>query len=317
MPFNKDIFKDLLCPNCFSRLIETHINFKCHNQSCLKEFPLVDGIPILIDESKSIFNISDFLNKRTTTFQLKESKTENLIKKIIPSISNNLKAKSNYSRLLSLLLKNVEQVKVLVIGGSIIGEGMEDFINEPNLSLVESDVSFGPRTKIIFDAHSIPFPNEYFDCVILQAVLEHVVDPYQCVKEVHRVLKNEGLVYAETPFIQQVHMGKFDFHRFTQLGHRRLFREFSEVDSGAVCGSGMALAWTYSYFIFSFLKSRRVKKLFIPFTRFTSFFWKYFDHMTINNPGTIDSASGFYFIGKKSDTVLEDRELLKQYRGLF
>ena len=317
MPFNKDIFNDLHCPNCLSKLIETEKIFKCQNSNCFKEFPVVDGIPILIDESKSIFHISDFLDKQTTTFDLQENNIKTLIKNIIPSISINIKAKSNYNRLLTLLLKNNRQVKVLVIGGSILGEGIEEFIKEPKLTLVESDVSFGPRTKIIFDAHSIPFPNDYFDCAILQAVLEHVVDPYQCIREVHRVLKKEALVYAETPFIQQVHMGKFDFHRFTHLGHRRLFREFSEIESGAVCGSGMALAWTYSHFIFSFFKSKKAKGLLIPFTRFTSFFWKYFDYLTINTPGTLDSASGYYFMGRKSDNVLGDRELLKQYRGLF
>lgn len=317
MPFNRNIFKDLLCPYCLSSLIETEKKFKCKNPSCQQEYPLVDGIPIIINESKSIFFISEFLDKRTTTLDLHENKIKSWVKKLIPSISININAKSNYDRLTSLLIKNDELAKVLVIGGSIVGEGMEDFIEDPKLSLIESDVSFGPRTKIIFDAHSIPFPNDYFDCVILQAVLEHVVDPYQCVKEVHRVLKKEGLVYAETPFMQQVHLGKYDFQRFTHLGHRRLFRDFSEVDSGAVCGSGMALAWTFNHFIFSFLNSKRAKQFLVPFTRFTSFFWKYFDHLTIKTSGTLDSASGFYFMGRKSDTVIEDRELLKLYRGLF
>jgi len=186
-----------------------------------------------------------------------------------------------------------------------------------NVIFIESDVSFGPRTKIIFDAHSIPFADHYFDCVIIQAVLEHVVDPYTCVKEVHRVLKDDGLVYAETPFMQQVHMGKYDFHRFTHLGHRRLFRDFSEIESGTMCGPGMALAWAYSYFIFSFFGSKKMRKLLIPFTNITAFFWKYFDYLLIDKPGSIDAASGYFFMGKKSATRLSDRELLRQYRGLL
>ncbi len=84
--------------------------------------------------------------------------------------------------------------------------------------------------------------DESFDGVICQAVLEHVLDPYRCVEEIHRVLRPNGLVYAETPFMQQVHGGTHDFTRFTHLGHRRLFRKFAEVDSGVVCGPGMALA---------------------------------------------------------------------------
>ena len=144
-----------------------------------------------------------------------------------------------------------------------------------------------------------------------------MLEPYQCTKEAYRVLKPNGLIYAETPFMQQVHMGKYDFHRFTHLGHRRLFREFSEIESGAVCGPGMALAWAYSYFIFSFFKSKKMRKLLIPFTNLTSFFWKYFDYILINKPGTLDAASGFYFLGRKSDTTISDIELLNEYRGLL
>ena len=33
---------------------------------------------------------------------------------------------------------------------------------------------------------------ETFDCVIIQAVLEHVLDPKRCVKEIHRVLKKDN-----------------------------------------------------------------------------------------------------------------------------
>ena len=72
----------------------------------------------------------------------------------------------------------------------------------------------------------------------------------------YRVLKYDGLVYAETPFMQQVHMGKYDFHRFTHLGHRRLFRDFSQIESGVMCGLGMALACGYYYFIFLHFKKK-------------------------------------------------------------
>ena len=51
-------------------------------------------------------------------------------------------------------------------------------------------------------------------------------------KEIYRVLKSDGIVYIETPFMQQVHGGKYDFTRFTYLGHRRLFARFQEIESG-------------------------------------------------------------------------------------
>ena len=317
MNLPEEIFNQICCPRCLSRLIRDKEFMICDNPECKSNFPFVNEIPILISEEKSIFNVEDFIEKRSTTFNLNKSKLHSIASKLTPSISINLKAKKNYKKLLSLLLSTSPNPKVLVVGGSIIGEGMETILSEPAITFVEGDITFGPRTQIIFDAHNIPFPDNYFDATIIQAVLEHVVDPYRCVEEVHRVLVSGGLVYAETPFMQQVHMGKYDFNRYTHLGHRRLFRNFSEIESGAVCGPGMALAWAYSHLIYSFFSSRKIRKYLIPFAHITSFFWKYLDYFLIDKPGTLDAASGYFFMGKKSKDVLSDRDLLKLYKGLL
>jgi hypothetical protein len=78
----------------------------------------------------------------------------------------------------------------------------------------------------------------------------------------------------------------------------------------------MALAWSYQYFILSFVKTKTAKNLVKFFTRLTSFWLKYFDYFLIDKPGTFDAASGYYFIGTKSDQVLTDRELIKLYKGI-
>jgi hypothetical protein len=128
-------------------------------------------------------------------------------------------------------------------------------------------------------------------------------------------LNERGVVYAETPFMQQVHNAPYDFTRFTHLGHRRLFRKFEEIDSGAGCGPGMALAWSYQSFLMSFTTSEFLRKLIRYFTRLTSFFLKYFDYYLIDKPGTLDAASGYYFLGRKAEQVLSDRDLIKLYKG--
>jgi SAM-dependent methyltransferase len=270
-----------------------------------------------LNEKGSVFSINDFVSQRDTTFNLPKSKFKEVLLRLIPNISENIKARKNYDRLVSLLLSQSASPRVLIIGGSILGQGMEPLVQNRSLELVESDVSFGPRTMLICDAHDIPFEDETFDGVIVQAVLEHVVDPYRCVEEIHRVLKKEGLVYADTPFMQQVHMGRHDFTRFTHLGHRRLFRKFDEIDSGAACGPGMALAWSYQYFCFSFTTSRPLRVLIRTFATLTSFYLKDLDYYLIEKAGTLDAASAYYFLGRKGNHILSDRELLKLYRGAF
>jgi hypothetical protein len=35
----------------------------------------------------------------------------------------------------------------------------------------------------------------------------------------------------------------------------------------------------------------------------------------INKPGTLDAASGYYFMGRKVEQVLSDLDLIKLYKG--
>jgi hypothetical protein len=176
------------CPVCYSKLRIEKEYFICVNFSCGINFPIVNGIPVFINEDNSVFSIEDFVQKRDTTFENKGRKVYNIFRKIIPSISNNIKAKTNYNKLLSLLEKQSPRAKVLILGGSIIGDGIENFLLASNLVFLETDVTFGPRTQVIVDAHIIPLEDSSFDCIVIQGVLEHVVDPYRCTKEVYRVL---------------------------------------------------------------------------------------------------------------------------------
>ena len=314
---NQTTYSLLTCPRCQSSLKPTPETLICENAACQTQYPIVDYIPVLINESNSIFSISDFLNRQDTTFNFQSSsKIKNFIAKTLPDFSINLKGKANYQKFIEAVLQLNSRPKILVLGGGIVGDGMEGVFNNPNLEIISTDVSFGPCTDLICDAHDIPFQSNAFDGVIVQAVLEHVLDPTRCVEEIHRVLKPGGVVYAETPFMQQVHMGRYDFTRFTHLGHRRLFRKFTELSSGPVCGPGMALAWSYQYFLLSFVKSEKAKLLVKAFSRITAFWLTYFDYFLIDRPGSFDAASGYYFIGKKSLEILSDRELIRLYKGL-
>jgi len=304
--------RNLVCPSTKSNLQKNGDYLESLIDSNIR-YPIIDDIPILIDNTKSIFSIEDFLEKKNTTFDLKKNKSHKIIRRILPDIGVNLKARKNYTAISKMLPINST---VLVIGGSIKGQGIDIIYSNESFEIINSDVSFGPYTTIISDAHNIPFEDETFDCVIIQAVLEHVIEPKRCVDEIHRVLKPSGLVYAETPFMQQVHMQQYDFTRFTHLGHRRLFRYFKEISSGPVAGPGTALAWSYLYFLRSFASSAVMSQLLSVFAIMTSFFFKYFDYYLINKAGSYDAASGIFFMGTKSIEALSDRDLIKQFRGI-
>jgi SAM-dependent methyltransferase/uncharacterized protein YbaR (Trm112 family) len=315
MKLPQDVWQSLRCPVCTSALRVEEGKVVCTNATCRQVYPVVNGVAVLLNEQNSLFSVQDFTEQRPTTYD--DTKGEGLrrLRSLVPDISLNVRARRNFAKLRACLLAESDSPLVLVVGGSTIGEGMESIVQDDRIRLVETDVAFGERTAMICDSHDIPYADGTFDGVIVQAVLEHVLDPARCVGEIHRVLKPNGYVYAETPFMQQVHMGRYDFTRFTHLGHRRLFRAFCEIDSGAVCGPGMALAWAYQYFLLSFTKTRRQRWFAKAFAGFTSFYLKYFDYYLVDQPAGLDAASGYYFLGRKSDQLLPDRELVRQYQG--
>jgi len=272
---------------------------------------------VLINEQASVFCIDDLVREQDTFFPLsQETPVKHVARRLLPEITANVRAKRNYREFARLVGSRASPALVLVIGGGVLGKGMEPLLAQPGIELVETDVSWGPRTRLICDAHDIPFADGTFDGVIAQAVLEHVVDPYRCVDEIHRVLKDCGVVYTETPFMQQVHGGRYDFTRFTHLGHRRLFRRFEEINSGVACGPGTALAWSHLYFFLSFARWQPLRTLIRVIGRLTLFYLKYFDYYLARKPAALDAASGLYFLGRKSSQALPDRELVKLYRGV-
>jgi len=65
------------------------------------------------------------------------------------------------------------------------------------IELVGSDVSLGPDTMLVCDAHDITVADGSFDGIIVQAVLEHVADPYRCAEEITECLKRRYCVCGD------------------------------------------------------------------------------------------------------------------------
>lgn len=303
----------MCCPSCRSSLVSDGKRLNC--TGCQAGYPVLRGIPIVIDEARSVFTIADYVHDSHDAAPPLRPSWLRRLRSLTPSIGANWKSAANYQRYAKLITDNHDAPRVLVLGGRILGQGSSVLANDQRIELVETDVALGPRVRLICDAHDLPFADATFDGVVIQAVLEHVCDPARCVEEIHRVLKPAGLVYAETPFMQQVHGLAWDFTRFTDLGHRRLFRRFEEIDRGACCGPGMALAWSIQYFLLSFSRNAKVNGVLRVLSELTTWWLKHVDRFVIDSPGSQDAASGYYFLGRRSEQVLADRELLKLFRG--
>jgi SAM-dependent methyltransferase len=308
-----EIGRLLRCPVCRGELATVEATLTCTR--CERIFPVVQGVPILLNESNSLFRIVDYTDPprahRPPTLAQSINKT---IQDHLPSLGRSRRSGRNYAQLAALLMERPAPRRVLVVGAGILGEGIRSLITR-GLEVIDMDVVRGPGTAIIADAHDLPWADGAFDAVVAQAVLEHVLDPPRCVAEMHRVLKVGGFVYAETPFLQQVHSGAYDFLRFSPLAHRRLFRFFEEVASGSSGGPAIVLAWSWKYFLLAFARTRWQRPLLNIAAHLTGFWLQYLDRAVIDTPAGQDGSWGYYFLGRRSDTPLDDRALLSSYPG--
>lgn len=269
-------------------------------------FKVYNGIPILLPLA---FNHSDngdvlsLVSRRRHPLYI-------LISRLLNG-SNHIAA-ANLKTFLKLLLekKDGKKLKILVVGGGNIGEGSELLYEEANIDLISFDIYRTENVQFVADAHHIPLTNNSIDGVWIQAVLEHVVIPEKVVSEIHRVLHENGMVYSETPFMQQVHEGRFDFQRFSESGHRWLFRHFDIIDTGVVWGPGRSLQWSIRYFFWGLTRSR-----FLAIALSTPFiFIRWFDRVIPRNLSS-DGASNLFLMGKKSTYPISVDELFDFYQG--
>jgi SAM-dependent methyltransferase len=275
-----------------------------------------DGVPILLPPG-SLFDADTVLKASVPASGGRLARLTELGKRLRPSSTRSKGSPERFARLADLILaRDSRPRRTLIVGGATAGKGIDVLLDNPEIGPVETDVYIGSRTAAICDGHDLPFPAESFDAVVLQAVLEHVVDPARVVDEVHRVLRPAGLVYAETPFMQQVHSGAYDFTRFTMTGHRRLFRRFDQIEAGVVCGPATAVVWSLRYLARSIPRRSRLARGILDALVCLFFFWlKYLDDILIDRPAAADGASGVYFLGRKRETPISDMQVVDSYSG--
>jgi len=84
---------------------------------------------------------------------------------------------------------------------------------------------FHTRPEVYGDARRLPFADGSFDAILCAQVLEHVNQPAAVLREISRVLKPGGAGILSVPFIYNVHVGPYDFFRFSPYGLQELLQQ--------------------------------------------------------------------------------------------
>lgn len=144
---------------------------------------------------------------------------------------------------------------------------------------------------------NLPYSDNSVDMVVCGAVLEHVESPSEIVKEIHRVLKAEGTMYVDIPFLYPFHKAPSDYNRLTQEGLDYLCRDFVKIESGMAMGTHSALAQIIVFYFQNISGYPLVSKILKNIAKIVVSPLKYLDKVY---SGTPILAGGFYFYGKKN-----------------
>jgi SAM-dependent methyltransferase len=309
---DQDIF---ICPRCASSLRPERNLWRCSNNNCQyarEPFPVVSGRPALVDFEKSVLDAGRVCATEGASVIRRARRLPEPIRRLIRG--RNRVAPVAVARMLELLRADPaagnRRPRILVVGGGTVGSGLESLYNDPTIELIAFDIYASPVVQFIGDGHAIPLADASIDGVVVEAVLMCVLEPWVVAQEIYRVLRKNGIVFADTAFMQPVCEGAYDFTRFTDSGLRYLFRGFERIDSGAVAGPGTALLWSIYYFARALTRS-------LVFGRLIQlcFFWLRYTDAILDPKCSIDAASGVFFLGRKpvASIALEDFE--SYYQG--
>lgn len=110
------------------------------------------------------------------------------------------------------VLDPVPDERVLIVGA---GTGLDLECLPSNLDITAVDLTPAMVRRLesrarrlgvsvdarVMDGHALQFPDGYFDAVILHLIIAVIPDPARCLREVHRVLRNDGRAVVMDKFI--------------------------------------------------------------------------------------------------------------------
>jgi SAM-dependent methyltransferase len=169
-------------------------------------------------------------------------------------------------------------------------------------NVVTVDFVPGPGVDIVGNIHSLPIPDSSYDCVFCTGTLEHVRDPATAVRELGRILKPNGIVHIDVPFIQGYHPDPTDYWRFTLDGLRLLCEQFDEIDSGTHIGPTCGLVWITREWVNSWTSNRVLSNLLLIPVAILTAPLRYLDFILIRSKRSHHVASAVFFRGRKPHT---------------
>jgi len=230
-----------------------------------------------------------------------------LLKKIVnitrpPSLKFDLYGSKNRKFFSNLILESGISGAIIDIGSGPVKNGNTKGLTKEILARRKAmDYKRYPGVEIVGTVEDIPLESQSVAGVLFQGVIEHIGDPQKAIIEISRILKTDGVVYVEAPFMQHFHYDPEDNYRFTDDGLEKIFSQFDFkiIDKGPLHGPSAALADVLIEYIAVFTRL----PLFYWLTKWILgwlLFWiKYLDIIFFKNKMSKFLCFSVYLIGKK------------------
>lgn len=131
--------------------------------------------------------------------------------------------------------------RVLDLGGNKVRKRGEFDIGRYDLRVVYANLSTAKRPDVQSDAAHLPLKQKCFDAVICSELLEHVADPLAVLRELHHVLRSQGIVLACVPFLHHMHGDPHDYGRYTD---HYLRENLAKIGFGNIVIERQGLFWS-------------------------------------------------------------------------
>lgn len=139
--------------------------------------------------------------------------------------------KKKVRNLLKFFLRNKDD-KILDLG---CGEN-PDYHKSIEGHIICIDINKTKITNVASDADNLPFKASSFDKIISINSFYYFKNPFNVVKDLHKILKKNGKLILAAPFFYPIHDVPEDRYRFTEYGLKTLLEEDFKVEKITIIG---------------------------------------------------------------------------------
>lgn len=242
----------IVCPETKGKLVISGNSLQTSDNKISYKFD--NGVPIFLDLAKQTDYLEENEGKMFTEYT--ETKTGGLV-----SWLNNK---------LNKTIKDYPTPESRVSFNKVFENGTEDQVflsvgggpRRAHPKVLNLNIGSFNNVEVVADAYQLPFQDNCIDGIFCGAVIEHLEFPDKAVQEIFRVLKPNGKIYCDIPFLQSYHGYPNHFQNFTLTGHVRLYERagFKVLDSG-VCVGATYMFGEIGYKFLKVLKPKIVSKI--------------------------------------------------------